>query len=44
MMFSAMPMMKAPITAPGIEPMPPKTAATKHLRPGMPPEVGVTEA
>ena len=30
-----MPMMKAPITAPGIEPIPPNTAATKAFRPGM---------
>ena len=34
---------KAPTTAPGMEPMPPKTAATKALRPGMPPEVMATE-
>ena len=27
-MFSQMPMMNAPITAPGIEPIPPNTAAT----------------
>ena len=39
--FSQIPMMKAPITAPGIEPMPPNTAATKAFRPGMAPAVGV---
>ena len=39
---SQMPMIKAPITAPGMEPMPPKTAATNALRPGMEPAVGVT--
>ena len=44
MMFSQIPMINAPITAPGMEPIPPNTAATKHLSPGMPPEVGVTEA
>ena len=38
--FSQMPMRKAPITAPGMEPMPPNTAATKAFRPGMAPEVG----
>ena len=27
--FSQMPMMNAPMTAPGIDPIPPKTAATK---------------
>ena len=32
----------APRTAPGIEPMPPKTAATKALSPGMAPMVGLT--
>ena len=37
-----MPMMNAPITAPGIEPMPPNTAATNAFRPGMAPEVGMT--
>ena len=42
MMFSQMPITKAPITAPGIEPIPPKTAATKALRPGIAPTVGVT--
>ena len=31
--FSHMPMINAPITAPGIEPMPPNTAATKDLSP-----------
>ena len=39
MMFYAMPMMNAPTTAPGMEPMPPNTAATKAFRPGMAPEV-----
>ena len=42
MMFSAMPMMNAPTTAPGMEPMPPNTAATKALRPGIAPEVWMT--
>ena len=28
--------------APGMEPMPPKTAATKAFSPGIPPEVGTT--
>ena len=39
MSSSHRPMMNAPTTAPGIEPMPPKTAATNAFRPGMPPEV-----
>ena len=43
-MFSAMPMMNAPITAPGMLPIPPNTAAMKHFNPGMPPETGVTDA
>ena len=30
------------MTAPGTEPMPPNTAATKDLRPGMAPMVGLT--
>ena len=30
------------LTAPGMEPMPPNTAATKAFRPGMAPTVGVT--
>ena len=34
-------MMNAPTTAPGMEPMPPKTAATKAFRPGIAPAVGV---
>ena len=38
MMFSQMPMINAPITAPGIEPMPPKTAATKAFNPGIAPD------
>ena len=42
MRFSQMPMMNAPITAPGMEPMPPNTAATKAFRPGIAPMVGVT--
>ena len=33
----------APLTAPGADPIPPKTAATKAFRPGMAPEVGMTE-
>ena len=37
--FSQIPMIKAPITAPGIEPMPPNTAATKAFSPGIAPEV-----
>ena len=40
MTFSQMPMMKAPITAPGMEPMPPNTAATKAFRPGRAPDGG----
>ena len=40
--LSQIPMMKAPMTAPGMEPMPPNTAATKAFRPGIPPEVGTT--
>ena len=42
MMLSQMPMMNAPTTAPGTEPMPPNTAATKAFRPGMAPEVWMT--
>ena len=42
MSVSQMPMMNAPMTAPGIEPMPPNTAATNAFRPGMAPEVGMT--
>ena len=38
---SAMPMAKPPTIAPGIEPMPPRTAATKAFRPSMEPMVGV---
>ena len=37
---SKMPIQKPPTIAPGIEPMPPKTAATKHLRPGSVPLKG----
>ena len=40
MMFSQIPMMNAPTTAPGTLPMPPNTAATKAFRPGMAPAVG----
>ena len=40
MSVSQMPMMNAPITAPGMEPMPPNTAATKAFRPGMAPDGG----
>ena len=40
---SHMPMTSPPTTAPGMEPMPPRTAATKHLRPGSVPEKGVTD-
>ena len=43
-MFSQIPIINAPITAPGMLPMPPNTAATKALRPGMAPEVGITAA
>ena len=42
MIFSMIPMINAPITAPGMEPMPPNTAATKAFRPGMAPEVWMT--
>ena len=38
---SQMPIRNAPITAPGMEPMPPNTAATKAFSPGMAPAVGV---
>ena len=41
MMFSQMPIRNAPMTAPGMEPIPPNTAATKAFRPGMAPAVGV---
>ena len=41
MMVSQMPMRNAPMTAPGMEPMPPNTAATKDFSPGMAPAVGV---
>ena len=40
--FSQMPIRNAPIIAPGIEPMPPNTAATNAFRPGIAPIVGVT--
>jgi len=39
---SQIPMINAPMTAPGIEPIPPKTAATKALSPGIAPEDGAT--
>ena len=42
MMFSQIPMTNAPTTAPGTEPMPPNTAATNALRPGMEPDIGLT--
>ncbi len=42
MIFSQMPMMRAPMTAPGMLPMPPNTAATKAFRPGSAPTVGTT--
>ena len=38
---SAKPTSRPPMTAPGMEPMPPKTAATKALVPSMMPMVGV---
>ena len=38
---SANPMAKPPTTAPGMEPMPPSTAATKALRPRSEPMVGL---
>ena len=41
--FSQIPMINAPTTAPGIEPIPPKTAATNALSPGSAPEVGMTD-
>ena len=40
MKVSLIPMMKPPMTAPGIEPIPPRTAATKHFSPGSAPEYG----
>ena len=39
---SQIPIIKPPITAPGMEPMPPSTAATKHFSPGRDPEKGYT--
>ena len=42
-MFSQMPMMKAPTTAPGMEPMPPNTAATKARSPGRVPDYGMMD-
>ena len=40
--FSITPKRIPPIIAPGMEPIPPNTAATKALRPGMDPDVGIT--
>ena len=40
---SQIPMTKPPTTAPGILPIPPRTAATKHFNPGRVPENGVTD-
>ena len=42
MIFSHIPMMNPPMTAPGMLPIPPNTAATNALSPGMLPLVGVT--
>ena len=42
MISSQRPIRNAPTTAPGMEPMPPNTAATKAFRPGIPPEVIAT--
>ena len=42
MIFSHIPIINAPTTAPGIEPMPPNTAATKAFNPGIAPDVGTT--
>ena len=39
---SQIPIMNPPITAPGIDPIPPNTAATKHFSPGSDPEYGYT--
>ena len=41
MRFSQIPITKAPTTAPGTDPIPPNTAATKALRPGMAPDIGL---
>ena len=38
---SITPIINPPNTAPGIEPIPPNTAATKALIPSIPPNVGV---
>ena len=43
MMLSEMPIRKAPTTAPGMEPMPPNTAATKARSPGSAPERGTMD-
>ena len=42
-MISITPSNKPPTKAPGIEPIPPNTAAVKALIPGIEPIVGVTE-
>ena len=42
LMISMMPSSTPPSIAPGMEPMPPNTAATKAFRPGIPPEVIAT--
>ena len=39
-MFSQTPIRNAPITAPGMEPIPPNTAAVNALIPGIDPKVG----
>ena len=41
--LSDRPMMKAPTTAPGMEPMPPNTAATKARSPGREPDRGTMD-
>ena len=41
--LSEMPIKKAPTTAPGMDPMPPNTAATNALRPGSAPERGTMD-
>ena len=43
MTLSQMPIRKAPTTAPGIEPIPPNTAATKARRPGKEPDRGTMD-
>ena len=39
--FSQIPITKAPRTAPGTEPIPPNTAATKAFSPGIAPDMGL---